>query len=116
MEQAKIVEILKEFISGNIQLVTLSEIVDECLFNLRQKPDLTPEQELLSTLELYIHEIAEGYRSSNELYEFVMSIIKSDITQQNSTTIILNTRSTPSELSTGASIPLRDYYPDPLRV
>jgi hypothetical protein len=117
MEKAKIMEILKNLISGNIQIDELSEMIDEWLFNLRQKPDLTPEQELLSTLELYIHEAEEGYRSLNELYEYIMSIIERDISEQNSTTIVLNTHAT-SELITitRGAIPVKDYRPDPLTV
>ena len=117
MERARIIELLKDFLSSNIQIDELSEMVDEWLFDLRQKPESTPEQELLSNLELYIHEAREGYRSWDELYEYVLSIIKSSISEQNSTTIILNTYAT-SELITvtRGAIPVKDYYYAPLAV
>jgi len=117
MEQAKIIEMLKDLISGNIQIDELSEIIDEWLFDLRQKPDLTPEQELLSNLELYMHEAEEGYRSWDELYEYVLSIIERDISEQNSTTIILNTYATSESITvTRGAIPVKDYRPAPLSV
>jgi len=110
MEQNKILELLKNLISGNIQVEELSEIIDEWLFDLRQTPRVIPEQQLLSSLELFIHEAREGYRSWNELYEYVISIIQQFISETNSTTIILNTEAA-SELVTisGGSVPVMDY-------
>lgn len=117
MKKSIIVDKLNDFISGIIDAEDLAETIDERLFKLRQKPDVTPEQELLSNLELYIHEAKEGYRSWDELYEYVLSIIERNISERNSTTIILNNYAT-SELSTvtRSAIPVKDYHPDPLLV
>ena len=116
MEQARIIELLKDFLSGNIQIDKLCETVDEWLFDLRQKPNLTPEQELLSNLELYIHEAREGYRSLDELYEYMLSVISYDISERFVTTITLNTSSTSEFCTTSKAIPVKDYHRDLLLV
>jgi len=112
MQEAEIKEKLVEFLSGNIQLDELNEVIDDWLFELRQKPDLTDEQELLSTLELIIHETQEGFRSSDELYATIMNVIELNNSEKTVTTIEFNT-SASSEATTiikGAT-PVRDYLP-----
>ena len=112
MEEAEIKEKLVDFLSGNIQLDELNELIDDRLFELRQKPDLTDEQELLSTLELIIHETEEGFRSSDELYATIMNVIELNNSEKTVKTIALKT-STSSEVSPiimGAN-PVRDYLP-----
>jgi hypothetical protein len=111
MDRSNIIEILKSLMSGNVSLDELSETIDEWLFTLRQKPDLTPEQEMLSVLELYIHEVKEGYRSLDELYEYVLFILERDISEQNSTTIVLNNTEAISEFITiTRGVPVKDYH------
>jgi len=111
MNEFNIDNLMKEFISGDIDIENLSEVIDERLFILRQKPEITSEQELLSNLELYIHEAKEGYRSWDDLNVFILSIIERSISEQNSTTVILNTYAN-SELITVSrgAIPVKDYH------
>lgn len=111
MQELNIVDKIKEFISGGIDLNNLSELIDESLFELRQKPGLTPEQENLSNLELYIHEAEEGYRSWDELYEFMLIMIERDISEHFVTTIPLNTSSISEFQTVNRAIPVRDYRP-----
>ena len=112
MQEAEIKDKLMDFIAGNIQLDELTEDIDERLFELRQKPDLTGEQEILSNLELIIHETEEGFRSLDELYATIMNVIELNNSERTVTTIALNTY-TSSEANTlikGAT-PVRDYLP-----
>lgn len=111
MEKGKIIEKLKDVLSGNMQIGDLSETIDERLFDLRQKPGLTPEQELLSNLELYIHEAKEGYRSWDELYEYMYSIIEHDMSERSVKTITINISSTSEFQTINRAIPVRDYHP-----
>ena len=103
-------KILKEFISGDIDMENLSEKIDERLFLLRQKPEMTPEQEHLSNFELLIHEINEGFRSRNELLEYIMSEIESKISEHFVTTITINSSSSSEFQTTARAIPVRDYH------
>ena len=112
MKKFKIIDELNDFISGAIDVKALTAVVEERLFKLRQKPDLTPEQELLSSLELYIHEAGEGYRSWDELYEYVLSIIESDISERFVKTITLNTSSTEEFQTISQAIPVKEYRHD----
>ena len=114
MKKSTIVDKLNDFISGTIDVEALSEVIDERLFKLRQKPDLTPEQELLSTLELYIHEAEEGYRSWEELYEYVFTVIERDMSDRFVKTIPLNTSSTSEFQTITRAIPVRDYPLSPV--
>ena len=116
MKELEIVDKLKEFISGSIDLENLSEVIDERLFELRQKPELTPEQEILSNLELYVHEAKEGYRSWDELYEFMLTIIERDISDHFVKTIPLNTSSISEFHTINRAIPVKDYRPGLLLV
>ncbi len=112
MQEAEIKDKLRDFLSGNIELDELNEVIDERLFELRQKPDLTDEQELLSTLELIIHETQDGFRSLDELYATIMNVIELNNSEKTVTTIEFNTSSS-SEATTiirGAT-PVRDYRP-----
>ena len=116
VEQTRIIELLKDFLASNIQIDELSETVDDWLFDFRQKPESTPEQELLSNLELYIHEAKEGYRSWDELYEYMLSVISRDISERFVTTITLNTSSISEFCTTSKAIPVKDYHRDLLLV
>lgn len=113
MQEAEIKEKLMDFLSGSIQLDELNEVIDDRLFELRQKPDLTDEQELLSTLELIIHETEEGFRSSDELYATIMAVIELNNSEKTVTTIKFNTSSS-SEVNPViiGAIPVRDYHRD----
>ena len=112
MKKFKIVDELNDLISGAIDVKALTAVVEERLFKLRQKPDLTPEQELLSSLELYIHEAEEGYRSWDELYEYALSIIESDISERFVKTITLNASATEEFQTISQAIPVKEYRHD----
>ncbi len=109
MKKFDLDSILQEFVSGDINLEDLSEVIDERLFELRQKPEVSPEQERLSSLELYIHEISEGYRNLDELYEHAFSEVENKLSERFIKTITLNS-STNSEFQiTTRAIPVKDY-------
>lgn len=113
MKEVEIKEKLIDFLSGDIRLDELSELIDNRLFELRQKPNLTDEQKLLSTLELIIHETEEGFRNSDELYATIMSAIAINDSEKTIRTYTLNT-SASSEVNPviiGAN-PVRDYRPE----
>ena len=114
MKKSTIVDKLSDFISGTIDVEDLSEMIDERLFELRQKPDLTSEQELLSDLELYIHEAEEGYRGWDELYEYIFSIIERSLSEDSVKTITLNTSSTSEFYTISRAIPVKEYRLSPV--
>jgi hypothetical protein len=114
MEKLNITEKLNEFITGVIDIENLSDIIDDRLFELRQKPELTEEQELLSNLELYIHEAREGYRSWDEIYGYILSEIKSKMAERFIKTITLNSSSTSEFLTITQAIPVKDYRLSPV--
>ena len=101
MKEAEIKEKLINFLSGNIQIDELNEVIDNRLFELRQEPNLTDEQELLSTLELIIHETEEGFRSLDELYATIMNVTELSNSEKTVRTIALKT-STSSSCFTGS--------------
>ena len=75
MEDTVYKEPLREFMGGRLSLKQLREFIDDRLFELRQTPDMTEERELLSYLELIIHECSEGLRSDVELFERIRLVI-----------------------------------------
>ena len=113
MQESEIKEKLIDFLSGNIRLDELTEVIDDWLFELRQEPDLTHEQEILSNLELIIHETQEGFRSLGELFTTIMSVIEINDSEKTVTTFILNTSasSEANPVIIGAN-PVRDYRPE----
>ena len=112
MKEDKIREFLKNFLSGNLELGELSDVIDDRLCDLRQKPDLTPEQEILSNLELVIHETQEGFRSFDELLKTIMSAIEINDAEETVTTIILNTSTGSGNNPIMGATPVRDYRPE----
>lgn len=75
MEAGEYLRILAEFITGDINVSQLREYIEERLFELRRKPETTEERELLSSVELCLHEFDEGYRDLFEVYSHVQSIL-----------------------------------------
>jgi len=108
MKELDIDNILKEFILGDMDIENLSEVIDERLFTLRQQPEMTSEQERLSTLELFIHEIKEGFRSRDELLEYIRSEIER-ISEHFVTTITINSSATSEFQTIYRAIPVMDY-------
>ncbi|MDP2916339.1 MAG: hypothetical protein Q8O16_00245 [Dehalococcoidia bacterium] len=70
MAEKKYKELLKQFVSGEIDLKTLRDFMDERLFELRLSPDTKEgqESETLSALELLILEVEDGFRTLEEVY------------------------------------------------
>lgn len=116
MEKPEIIEIAKRFIFGEINIEGLTDEIDEKLFELRQTPELTNEQAILSNIELLIHEAAEGHRNWDELDELLFALIENDTSEQFVTTITLNS-SVSSEFSTvSRAIPVVKYHQDFINV
>ncbi len=109
MDRIEVVNVLKDFISGSIQAEDLNKVIDDWLFELRREPDLTSDQELLSNLELYIHEAQEGYRSWDELYNFVFSIIERNFSEIYVRTVTLASSTTSSVGTATHAIPVKNY-------
>ncbi len=64
-----------DFAFGRILISEFRKKIDEELFDLRQSPELTEEQKMLSGIQLYLHEIEEGFREEFEVYMLVRSIL-----------------------------------------
>ena len=56
------------FISGNITVPRLEKMVGSRLSDLRRSPQMTPERSALASIDLYLHEMKEGFRDKSELY------------------------------------------------
>lgn len=115
MDRIEVVNVLKDFISGSIQAEDLNKVIDDWLFELRREPDLTSDQELLSNLELYIHEAQEGYRSWDELHDFTLSVIQRNLSEIYVRTVTLPSSTTSSAGTATQAIPVKDYrLPSPV--
>lgn len=115
MDRIEVVNVLKDFISGSIQAEDLNKVIDDWLFELRREPDLTSDQELLSNLELYIHEAQEGYRSWDELHDFTLSVIQRNLSEIYVRTVTLPSSTTSSVGTATHAIPVKDYHlPSPV--
>jgi len=75
MEAGQYIKMLAEFVTGDINLTELKGYIEERLVELREKPEMTEEKELLSSVELCLHEVDEGYRTMPEIYGHVQSIL-----------------------------------------
>ncbi len=109
MDRTEIVNVLKDFISGNLQIEYLNEVIDDWLYELRRDPDITPDQELLSKLELYLHEAQEGYRAWEELYDLIVFVIQRNLGEISVRTVTLPSSTTSSVDTVTRAIPVRDY-------
>ncbi len=109
MVSLQIIERFKDLIAGIIDVEQLSEMIDDRLFELRQIPEVTDEQEYLSNLELLIHEAKEGFRSWNELYEYISLEIESKTSEQIVTTITINSSASSEFQTIYRAIPVMDY-------
>ena len=75
MRTGEYIRTLGEFVSGDLELSTFNEFVENRLFELRKDLEMTDEKRLLSSIELYLHEAEEGQRSGFEVYAHVQSIL-----------------------------------------
>jgi hypothetical protein len=62
---------MNDYLQDKIGLAELTNLIEDRLFELRQSLVMSEEQEVLSNLELLIHESSEGLRSKDELYEAI---------------------------------------------
>lgn len=103
---------LRDFLDNLINLEQLKDFIDERLFELRQTPEMSEEQDWLSGLELIIHECAEGLRSDVEIFECIRLIVLPDLV---STIDISPKTSAATQTISLAAAPVREY-PCPDRV
>ena len=66
---------LSLFIAGNMTVSKLEKAVDDRLSELRRSPEINPEKRILSTIDLYLHEMHEGFRDEAELYGFIRAAL-----------------------------------------
>ena len=71
MEAGQYIRTLAEFATGDIELPEFTQLVEDRLFVLVQKPEMTDEKRVLSSIELYLHEAEEGLRDETEVYAIV---------------------------------------------
>ena len=107
MNRQVLMNILKDFISSDIKVDELADRVDDWLFKLRQKPEVTDIQELVSRLELYLHEAKEGYRSWDEIYGYIFSLMERNLSEYYTKTVTMQTSDTPL-IDTVTSV--KDYH------
>ena len=62
------VELLEALLSGGIDINEFEERLSDELFQLRQDSTPTEEKQLLSRIQLYLHEFDEGNRDIHEVY------------------------------------------------
>jgi hypothetical protein len=80
MWENKLIELLSRFTSGDLHIPEFQKAVDNRLFDLRINPSMSPEKELLSKIQLYLHEIDEGLRDEFEIYMLTQSILEQYLT------------------------------------
>ena len=66
---------LSLFIAGNMIISKLERAVDDRLSELRRSPEMNPEKRVLSAIDLYLHEMNEGFRDEAELYGFIRAAL-----------------------------------------
>lgn len=75
MSSENYIRTLALFVSGDISISKFQKVVDTRLSELRRSPDMNSEKGILSTIDLYLHEIDEGFRDKGELYAFVQGTL-----------------------------------------
>jgi len=75
MIEPKTVSLLESFLSGRISMAEFDEEIGDRLFRLRQDPEMTDEKELLSHIQLCLHEADEGSRDPFEVYMATQSAL-----------------------------------------
>lgn len=75
MIPGELTRLLARFLLGEVELDALKDSIDERLFVLRQRSEMTPEKKLLSKLQLYLHEAEEGLRPEFDIYALVQSTV-----------------------------------------
>jgi hypothetical protein len=80
MWESQLIELLSRFTTGELGISEFRDTIDERLFDLRMSPAMSPEKELLSKIQLYLHEIDEGLREKFEVYMLARSILDQCLT------------------------------------
>jgi len=75
MATVNYINILALFDSGNMSISELEGAIDARLSELRLSPEMNPEKRILSTIDLYLHEMKEGFRDEAELYAFIQAAL-----------------------------------------
>ncbi len=76
MAPKKYVNILRKYLDGEISFKQLCAIVDDRLFEIRVKsPQTSKESEFLSGIELICEEIKDGFRTQDELNEYIKNAL-----------------------------------------
>ena len=76
MDASDFIELLGSFVSGRSTVSQFRKSVDEAVFELRSDPSRASEQRsLLSTIQLYLHEIEDGLRDKHEVYMVTRTIL-----------------------------------------
>ena len=75
METGELIKLLASFTSGELSISEFQETIDELLFDLCLSPSMSAKKEFLSTIQLYLHEIDEGFREEFEMHMLVRSIL-----------------------------------------
>jgi hypothetical protein len=73
METGLYIRKLAEFVTGEINLPELKQFVEDRLFELRQFSEMTDEKRILSSVELFLHEVEEKIRGQSDLYAHIQS-------------------------------------------
>ncbi len=69
--------LLANFLSGKLGLSDLRDTVNDRLFELRTRSSrLTEEEKFLSGIELVICEIEDGFRTVDDLEEYIRTLIR----------------------------------------
>ena len=77
MNRKQTISMLVEFLSGDLGIDEFRHQLDDILFDLRQDAGLNEFRQLLSKIQLYIHELHEGNRDIHEVYIAAQAAIDS---------------------------------------
>lgn len=68
MDRAKMVSLLTHLLSGRLDISEFHQQLGDLLFELRQDATPNEDKQLLSRIQLYLHEFDEGNRDIHEVY------------------------------------------------
>ena len=68
MDRGKIISLLTGLLSGHVDIGEFQQQLGDVLFELRQDATPNEDKQLLSRIQLYLHEFDEGNRDIHEVY------------------------------------------------
>jgi hypothetical protein len=68
MEKREMINLLTAFLSGRVDIGKFQQQLGDVLFELRQDATPNEDKQLLSKIQLYLHEFDEGNRDIHEVY------------------------------------------------